>query len=77
MHTSGRPRRSRRKRRSRKDWRWILVVVACAGLAAFIASSDPHIGDPHVVAEEADQEDESAIISAPEEPAEGAAAEAQ
>ncbi len=52
-------------------------MVACAGLAAFIASSDPHIGDPHVVAEEADQEDESAIISAPEEPAEGAAAEAQ
>jgi hypothetical protein len=56
MHTSGWPRRSRRKRRSRKDWRWILVLVAT---------------------EEADQEDESAIISAPEEPAEGAAAEAQ
>lgn len=52
-------------------------MVACTGLAAFIASSDPRSDDPDVVAEEADQEDESAVISAPEEPAEGAAAEAE
>jgi hypothetical protein len=70
MHTSARSRRSRRKRQSRKDWKWILVVVACAVVAAFIGSSDPRSDEPGVVAEEADQEDESAIISAPEEPAE-------
>lgn len=75
MHTSGRSRRSRRKRRSRRNTRWMLALVACAVLAAFIGSRDPHIEDPDVVAEEADQEDESAIVSAPEEPAEEAGRE--
>jgi len=75
MHPSGRSRRSRRKRRSRRNRTWILALIACAGLAAFIASSDPHSEDPDVVAEEADQEDESAITSAPEEPAEEAGRE--
>jgi hypothetical protein len=75
MHTSGRSRRSRRKRRSRRNTRWMLALVACVVLAAFIGSRDPHIEDPDVVAEEADQEDESAIVSAPEEPADEAGRE--
>ena len=53
----------------------MLALVVCAGLAAFIASSDPRSDDPDVIAEEADQEEESAIISAPEEPAEEAGRE--
>ncbi len=74
MHTSGRSRRSRRKRRSRRNTRWMLALVVCAVLAAFIGSRDPRGDDPDVVAEEPDQEEESAIY-APEEPAEEAGRE--
>jgi len=60
MHLSDRsirPRRKgRRKRRARRDWKWILVVVAFAILAAFIGSTDLLSDDPDLAAEQEDEE---------------------